>query len=97
MWQGESPQNSTFPADDEHLFGDCHCADDIFGLLCVVELIHVVDLVDIGLVVDEPAYLPTHFAVSHLGGWLEHGETGCLALVLPHVAEVFGAGDDVGP
>lgn len=96
MRQGESPQNSTLPADDQHLFGHGHSADDILRLLGVVELINVINLVDVGLVIHEPTDLPSHLAIPDLRGGLEHGQSRGLTLVLPHVDVVLRAGDDVG-
>ena len=95
MGQGEPPEYSAFSADDEELLGDCHCAHDVLAFLGVVELVYVVDLVDVRLVVNEPADLPAHLPVADLRGRLEHGQSRRLALVLPHVDVVLRAGDDV--
>lgn len=96
MRQCESPEHSALPANDQHLLGHRHSADDILRLLGVVKLIDVIDLVDVRLVVHEPADLPSHLAIAHLRGGLKHGQSGGLALVLPHVDVVLGAGNDMG-
>lgn len=96
MWQCKSPQHSTLSADDQHLLSHSHSADNILRLLGVVKLINVINLVDVRLVIHKPTDLSTHLAISNLRGRLEHGQSGGLTLVLPHVDVVFGACNDVG-
>ncbi len=96
MGEGKSSQDSTFPADDEHLFGYSNSTYDILGLFGVIELFNIVDLVDVRLIVSKPANLPTHLAIPPLGRGFEHGQSGSLALVLPHIDVVLGACNNVG-
>ena len=67
MWQSESSQNTTLSSHNEQLFSNSHRTDNIFRLLSVVKLIHVVDLVDIRFIINEPTYLPAHLPVTYLG------------------------------
>ena len=53
-------------------------------------------MVGVGFVIDKPTDLSTHFTVASLGGGLEHCQPRSLTLVLPHIAVVLRAGDDVG-
>lgn len=41
--QGEPPQGSTLPTDDQHLLTDGNSANHIFTLFGIVELVHVIN------------------------------------------------------
>ena len=72
MRQGESAEDSALATEDQHLFGDGDGAYDVLGFFGVVVLIHIVDLVDVGFVVNEKTDFSTHFAISDLRGRFEH-------------------------
>lgn len=95
MWKSESPEHTTLTANYEQLLGNCHSAYDIFAFFGVVELVEVVDLIDVGFVIDEPADFTAHFAVSHLRWRLKHRQPRSLTLILPHIDIIFRTCDNV--
>ena len=66
MWEGESSQNTALTANYKHLLNYCHSTDDIFTFFCVVELVHIVNLVNVRFIIHEPTYFSSHFAIAHL-------------------------------
>jgi hypothetical protein len=66
MWKGESSQNTALTANNQHLLNYGHSTDDIFTFFCVVELVHIVNLVNVRFIIHEPTYFSSHFAIAHL-------------------------------
>ena len=66
MRQSKSSQDSTLSTHYQHLFSYSYSTDNILTLFGVIELVHIVDLVDIWLIVNKPTYLSAHLAISYL-------------------------------
>lgn len=58
MRKSESAEGSALSADDKHLLADGYSANHIFALFGVIELVHVVNGIDVGLLLNKPAYFP---------------------------------------